>query len=58
MTSFARNEKKFLRNAKEAITHMKNLIYYNLANELHLVTITRGYCFLRSIAYTHLLGHS
>ena len=42
MASLARNEKFFLRYAKEAIAYMKNVISYNLANELHSVTITRG----------------
>ena len=56
--SVKKNDKKiFLRHGHEVMSHMKQLISYNVANELHSITITRGYFYLRNRIYVHLVSY-
>ena len=39
------------------ISDMQNIVSYNLTNELHSITITRGFCHLRKKVNSHILNY-
>ena len=53
-----KSEKLFLRYGHEVVTHMKHLISHNLVNEMHSVAVTRGYCYLGSRIYLHIVSNA
>ena len=47
----------FLRYGHEVVTHMKQLVSYNVFNKLHSISITRAFCYLRNRNYSHVVSY-